>query len=156
MSSTPWTATSSNAMTDEEISRFLADPRIARLATSGHDGSIHLTPVWFLHEDGRFYLTLGQRRRQLRNLRRDPRATLLIDVDRRPDDGPGGEVRAVMCRGIVEISADQTKVEAISDRIDRRYLASAEPDAEIVSSSETYELVTLTPTTVLSWDFSKS
>ena len=138
------------------MGRFLAAPTVARLATYRRDGFIHLTPVWFLFEEGLFYFTLGERRRHLRNLKRDPRATVLVDVDRRPDTGLRGEVRAVMCCGNVQISADPDRVNSIAARIDSRYLGALSPeDGDVALSPETYELVVLTPVTVLTWDFSK-
>jgi PPOX class probable F420-dependent enzyme len=157
MDNVPWTATRANAMQADEMAEFLATPTVARLATYRLDGFVHLTPVWFLFDAGRFYFTLGQRRRHLRNLKRDPRATVLVDVDLRPQTGVSGEVRAVMCCGTVEISDDPEQVESMESRIDRRYLGTLTEDGgDVALSPETYELVVLTPATILTWDFSKS
>jgi len=147
-----WTASADNAMSETEIATFLAEPRVARLATTEPDGSVHLTPVWFQFGDGRFAMTLGQRRRHLRNLRRDPRATLLIDVDERPERLDGAVVRAVMCRGTVELCDDPARVDAVSRQIDRRYL-SVSQEAQAPASPELYVLVTLVPDKLLTWDF---
>jgi PPOX class probable F420-dependent enzyme len=141
-------------MSPDEIEAFLAGSLVARLATLREDGTPHLTPVWFVYERGIFYFTLGQRRRHLRNLRRDPRATLLVDVDERVRDGAGGDVRAVMIRGTATIDATPEVVAAYGARIDARYVA-PDDDASDDVLAETYELVALTPTSTLSWDFSK-
>jgi PPOX class probable F420-dependent enzyme len=143
-------------MTPAEIERFLAVPRVARLATSEPDGFIRLTPVWFHYEGGRFQFALGEARRHLRNLRRDHRATLLVDVDERPEVGERGAVVAVMCRGRCEICEEPARVAEVSARIDRSYLGTTgEPDEEVAASAESYVLVTLTPVKLVTWDFSK-
>lgn len=156
MESPPWTATKTNSMTAGEMASFLSEPLPARLASYRSDGFIHLTPVWFTFENGCFYFTLGAQRRHLKNLRRDPRATLLVDVDRRSAADPNGLVRAVMCCGTVEVDTDPAHVAAMEERIDRRYLGGNNADGEDVPASpESYVLLRLTPTTVMTWDFSK-
>ena len=149
MNDTPWTASSNNRMSEQEIEQFLALPLTARLATTRAEGRIHLTPVWFLYESGRFYITLGERRLHLRNLRRNPQATVLIDVDRRPQDGPDGDVRAVMCSGIAEIIDEADVTGRMAARLDQRYLAgSATTDSQLPTSPEIYRLIAITPTTL--------
>lgn len=151
--SLPSTATARNAFSHAEMQVFLAQPLVARLATHRADGFPHLTPVWFLYEDRYFYFTLGARRRHLRNLRRDPRATLLVDIDERPSAGPGGRVQATMVTGEVELEDDQSVVSPYADRIDDRYLGT--PDEDATAFTELYTLVRLAPLAVLTWDFDK-
>ena len=42
-------------MLTDELRGFLGERRYAVLATHDRDGGIHLTPIWFLFEDDRFY-----------------------------------------------------------------------------------------------------
>ena len=63
------TATKENALTEEERDAFLTDLRIGRLATMREDGWPHVTPIWYVWEDGRFVLSLGKSRRHLRTSR---------------------------------------------------------------------------------------
>jgi len=151
-----WTATRANAMSAPEIAEFLRHPHVARLATIRADGLPHVTPVWYAFEAGRFYITLGERRRHLRNLARDPRATLLVDVDRRPDDGQDGAVKAVVASGPVDLHDDPATVARYAELIDARYLPPAVNDGEDPPlMAERYVLVVLEPSELLSWDFSK-
>jgi PPOX class probable F420-dependent enzyme len=149
-----WTATKANAMGDAEIADFLQGPHVASLATHRSDGFVHLTPVWFLFADGVFYITLGERRRHLRNIGRDPRVTLLVHVDERPDQGAAGTVRAVMCCGTAEVRTDPAVVEQYAQRIDARYIG-ADAASGAAPTTERYQLAVITPVTVLSWDFAK-
>src|SRR6266536_3573575 len=78
----------------------------AHLGTLDPAGYPRITPIWFLYEDGAFYMTSLVDKRHVRDLRRDPRAS--IRVDREGSTTIGG-VRAhqqVGGRGIAELRAD--------------------------------------------------
>jgi nitroimidazol reductase NimA-like FMN-containing flavoprotein (pyridoxamine 5'-phosphate oxidase superfamily) len=70
------TATKENALTIEERDEFLSELRIGRLASQREDGWPHVTPIWYVWDDGRFVLSLGKSRRHLVNIARDPHVTL--------------------------------------------------------------------------------
>lgn len=139
----------------EEIVRFLAEPRAACLATNRADGFPHLSPVWFVYEDGVACFKLAQSRIHLANLRRDPRAALMVEQDDRPRLGWSAAVRGVVLRGPVEFIDDQDTVAMYADRIDRRYLGSGVDDPALAEATEPelYTLVRLAPSTCVSWDF---
>jgi len=66
-------------MTDfPESHRDLLDAQVATLGTIHRDGSPHLTELWFLHDEGELKLSLNTARLKTRNLRRDPKCSLLI------------------------------------------------------------------------------
>jgi len=50
-----------------------------KFATTGKDGSPHVTPLWMIYEDGRFVMTTRETNVKVRNLRRDPRVAVLVD-----------------------------------------------------------------------------
>jgi PPOX class probable F420-dependent enzyme len=149
-----FTATRRNAMSAGEVDAFLARALPARLATFRADGLIHLTPVWFTWERPSVYFVLGESRRHLKNLRRDPRATLLVDVDRRAEGA--GTVCGVMMAGTVTISSEPETVAHWSATIDRRYLGEQVEDNDESNFPERYHLVTLVPKKSLTWDFEKA
>jgi len=64
--------------------RFVAAPRIARLATVRRDGSPHIAPVWYRYEDGAFLILTERGSVKARNIARDPRVVLCIDDERPP------------------------------------------------------------------------
>jgi PPOX class probable F420-dependent enzyme len=48
------------------------------VATFREDGTPQLSPIWYEYEDGVFYLWVGANTVKVRNLRREPRLSLLI------------------------------------------------------------------------------
>lgn len=78
----------------------------AHLGTLDGRGYPRITPIWFLFEDGTFYMTSIVGKRHLEDLRRDPRASIRVDVE---DAVAVGGVRAncqVGGRGIAELRPD--------------------------------------------------
>lgn len=66
-------------MTDAEIDTILQATVNAILATNRRNGAPHLSPIWYLYEDGRFHISVGADSVKARNVRRDPRVSLCID-----------------------------------------------------------------------------
>lgn len=64
---------------------LLEEARVAHLGTVGPHGAPHLVPVCFALVDGRLCIAIDEKPKRggelarIRNLRRDPRATLLVD-----------------------------------------------------------------------------
>jgi PPOX class probable F420-dependent enzyme len=87
-------------MTDfPESHRDLLDAQVASLATVRRDGFPHVTEVWFLHDEGELKLSLNTARLKTRNLRRDPKCSvLLLDLQ--------NPYRYLEVRGTARIDAD--------------------------------------------------
>lgn len=100
------TGTSPRPMTDGEIDDLLALDVPAHLATIDSDGTPRVTPIWFLWEDGAFFMTSVKGKIQLRNLRRNPLASVCVDIER-DDDGTGHRRnRQVKAKGTVRLLDD--------------------------------------------------
>ena len=149
------TATKENALSEEEREAFLARKLVARLGTNRRDGWWHVTPIWYLWEDGRFFLSLGNSRRHLRNMRADDHVTLCVDVDRRPEGVLEGPV-SVVCFGRAELIDDPPRVREITDRLELRYLGSIPPEFEEAMWFEGRTAVEITPARWLAWDQGKA
>ena len=80
-----------------EIARFAEQPLLAILSTVNRDGSPQATPVWYLYEDGLFKVGSRGDRVKVRNIRRDPRVSLVVI-----DTAANGEPLAV--RGTAEVT----------------------------------------------------
>jgi PPOX class probable F420-dependent enzyme len=98
-----------------ELRAFLDERRYAILATHDPDGGIHLTPIWFLFEDDRFFFESFSGSRKVANLQANPAASVVVDA-REP-----GQERWISALGTVELlTGDEAR--GINARIRRRYL----------------------------------
>jgi PPOX class probable F420-dependent enzyme len=57
---------------------LLESTATAFVSTIGPRGEPQTTPLWFLWEDGRLQISLVEGRQKLRNLRRDPRISVVV------------------------------------------------------------------------------
>ena len=58
---------------------FLERQPFAVLATHNPDGSIHVVPLSYLFEDGRFFFATSSSRRKARNLAARPEVTVTVE-----------------------------------------------------------------------------
>ncbi|HTI32071.1 MAG TPA: PPOX class F420-dependent oxidoreductase [Miltoncostaea sp.] len=107
----------SRPMSVEERAAFLLHgTRTGKLATVRRDGRPHVQPVWFvLDEDGTVVFMTGARTVKGRNLRRDPRASMVVD-----DEAP--PFAYVRLDGHVDLSEDLDEMLIWSTRIAFRYM----------------------------------
>lgn len=80
------------------IDAFLAEPHNVIVGGIRRNGRPHMTPNWFLWEDGRFYVSTTRDRAKYRIFANDPRVQLTID-------DPAG-FRYLMVDGAVDIHED--------------------------------------------------
>lgn len=67
-------------MSDEEVQALLDECRRAQVGTINPDGSVHLVPMAFMRFDGQVAFWTDPASRKVKNLRRDPRITCLIET----------------------------------------------------------------------------
>ena len=130
----------------DQLRSFLSGRRYAMLATHNPDGGIHLTPIWFLVEDDRFYFPSSSRSHKVKNLERNFTASVVVDA-REP-----GRERWVSASGPVEILRDD-EAQSVNARIRRRYLTPEALDGPIEAALRASDDVTLrlAPTAWRSW-----
>lgn len=137
-------------MSVEGIAEFLAPPRHAIVATNRHDGPPQLTPVWYIYEHGRMYISAGVNTVKVRNLRRDPQLTVCVD-------GGHPDARYVILQGRVTIvEPEEAEQEAMRWRIIRHYHESEEAARAYYESMRDARsvLLVLEPDTMIGQDFS--
>jgi Pyridoxamine 5'-phosphate oxidase len=89
--------------------------RYATLATHNDDGSIHTTPIWYLFENGIFYVGSPSSSRKARNAAARPSATIMVDIRQ-----PGSEGWIYASGRVETLSGDDSR--EINSKILRRYL----------------------------------
>jgi PPOX class probable F420-dependent enzyme len=133
---------------DPALQALLQGRYIATLGTENSDGSIHLTAVWYLFEEGSLFVATSSKSRKARNVAARPKAALMVDVRK-----PGSE-RGVNAAGGAELISGERSRE-INRRIHSRYLsAAAIADPRVGPVFESFDDVTmrLTPVSWTSWD----
>jgi PPOX class probable F420-dependent enzyme len=127
---------------------LLQGRHIAALGTENADGSIHLTAVWYLFEDGCLSVATSSRSRKARNVAARPQAALMVDLRQ-----PGSE-RGVNAAGAAELISGERSRE-INRRIHQRYMsAAAISDPHVGPVFESFDDVTirLAPVSWTAWD----
>src|SRR5438445_3954500 len=103
-------------MTPEEIRAFLSHgTRTAKLATSGPRGQPHVMPVWLALDGEELVFTTWGDSVKGRNLRRDPRAAIVVDEEVAP-------YAFVHIRGHVRLSEDLDELLRFPTAIGGRYM----------------------------------
>jgi PPOX class probable F420-dependent enzyme len=108
-------------MTPEEVDAFLAEQKTVTCATNGRNGFPHLMPLWYVLRDGRIWAWTYAKSQKVRNLERDPRATLQVE-----SGIEYAELRGVMLRCDVEVHRDVDVVTDFAMELVERYAGGAE------------------------------
>ena len=108
-------------MDRDELARFLVQERTVTCATLGRDGLPHLMPLWYVVRGEDLWAWTYAKSQKVRNLERDPRATLQVEAGERYD-----ELRGAMLRADVTIHRDHDTVLALGMELLLRY--GGEPD----------------------------
>ena len=124
---------------------------IATLGTENADGTIHLTAVWYMFDDGYFFVATSSKSRKARNLAARPKASLMVDVRKQ------GAERGVAAVGTVDLISGKESQE-INRRIHSRYMSAAamsDPDVGPVFASFDDITLRITPVSWSSWDMAE-
>ena len=92
---------------EEEIAKLLALDVPAHLATIDPDGFPRITPIWFLWADGAFHMTSVEGQPHLRNIVRNPRASVCVDTEERESASGARPNRRVRAQGKAELTQDE-------------------------------------------------
>jgi PPOX class probable F420-dependent enzyme len=103
-------------MSDEEVLAFLEEQRTVVCATNGREGRPHLMPLWYVVRDGRLWSWTYAKSQKVRNLERDPRATLQVEAGVEYD-----VLRGVMLETDATIHRETEDVAALGIEIFTRY-----------------------------------
>jgi PPOX class probable F420-dependent enzyme len=103
-------------MTAGELTAFLESQRVVNVASVGRDGWPHVLPLWYVLLDGEVWASTYGKSQKVRNLERDPRATLLLEAGR-----GYAELRGVMIQSHAKVHRDPATVLRVRERIWMKY-----------------------------------
>jgi hypothetical protein len=86
-------------LTPAEIDTFLSQPLIAKLSTLNKDNTIHIAPLLFGYDNGDILLGTQDISRKVRNVKRNPNVTVLVDE-------PGPPAKGVIIYGKATLDYD--------------------------------------------------
>jgi PPOX class probable F420-dependent enzyme len=142
-------------LTEDERRELLEAERVAIVTSNGPRGWPHSMPMWFVARDGEVWVWTYAKSQKVRNLERDPRATVLIETGREYT-----ELRGVMIEAEAEIHRDTDTVAAFGEQLTVRYaegIESVEGDAAAALRAQAEKRVALQfhPVRTATWDHRK-
>ena len=108
-------------LTEKELSGFLDEQRVVNVCTLGRDGWPHVTALWYVMRDGQPWIYTYRKSQKVKNLERDPRATLLVEDGEQYD-----ELRGVMLKTTASVHDNFDTVAGMSEALFLKYQAGPE------------------------------
>jgi PPOX class probable F420-dependent enzyme len=142
-------------LSDDEQRELLESERVAIVASLGPRGWPHTMPMWFVARDGVIWVWTYAKSQKVRNLERDPRATVLVETGHEYT-----ELRGVMIESEAEIHRDPEVIVEFGKELTIRYsegISSVEGDAAEAMQAQAAKRVAISfpPVRVASWDHRK-
>ncbi|MBF4161375.1 pyridoxamine 5'-phosphate oxidase family protein [Nocardioides acrostichi] len=139
-------------MSDEEIDAFISGRRTAVLTTLGPTGHPHSVAMWFAYLDGVLWFETKAKAQKAVNLRRDPRATILLE-----DGLTYDTLRGVSLEGTAEVVDDADALWRVGvdvwERYNGPYTEDLRPFVEVMLHNRV--AVRFDATRTRSWDHRK-
>ncbi len=119
-------------MSDEEVAAFLDSQRVVICASNGREGWPHLMPLWYVLREGEIWGWTYAKSQKVRNLERDPRATLQVQ-----DGEQYHELRGVMIEAEAVIHRDLDAVADLGAELLSRYTGGGSDVGDAVRAQAT-------------------
>jgi PPOX class probable F420-dependent enzyme len=142
-------------LSEEEQLALMDSARIAIVTTIGPRGWPHSMPMWFVPRDGEVWIWTYAKSQKVKNLERDPRATILIEAGH-----DYNELRGVQIEAEADLVRDTDEIVEFAKEITVRYsdgVTLIEGDALAMLRAQAPKRVAIRfrPKRVASWDHSK-
>src|SRR3954470_16324764 len=142
-------------LSEVELLELLDGERIAIVSSLGPRGSPHSMPMWFVPRAGEIWIWTYGKSQKVRNLERDPRATVLVETGREC-----GELRGVMIEAEAEIHRDGKTVLGFAEELTLRYaegISTVGGDAKAALEAQAPKRVAIhfKPLQTATWDHRK-
>jgi len=138
-----------------ELGELLESERVAVVSSLGPRGWPHSMPMWFVPREGEIWIWTYAKSQKVRNLERDPRATVLIETGHEY-----GELRGAMIEAEAEIHRDPAAVLGFAEELTIRYaegISAIEGDARTALEAQAPKRVAIhfKPVRTATWDHRK-
>jgi PPOX class probable F420-dependent enzyme len=142
-------------LTADEQRDLLESERVVVVSSLGRRGWPHSMPMWYLPRDGELWVWTYAKSQKVRNLERDPRATLLVETGHAYT-----ELRGVMIEAEAEIHRALETVSEFGKQLTVRYsegISSVEGDAAAALQAQAAKRVAIHfhPLRTATWDHRK-
>jgi len=136
-------------MSEKELDEFLKNGRMLKIA-SIRDNKPHVTPIWYVYQNGKFYISTSSKTRKVKNLKKNKNVAFCLDVGEAFAD-----VKAVVGSGTAQIVTDTKLASEVDMKIKIKYLGSTDhPIAKKLAELDD-TVIEITPSLKISWDYSK-
>ena len=137
------------SFTQDELEIFLIQHWFSRLGTINEDGTIHLAPIYFKYDKSEFVLGTQNASRRIRNIKRNPNVTLLID-----DTNPPYKAVLIYGKAILDYDNVVQKRTAIFEQFETK--EEAIQSAEGICNKWSSVVIHIKPDRIVSFDYSKA
>ncbi len=140
-------------MNQEERREYLDQSLTIIISSIGRDGVPHPLPMWYaVEDDGAIVMSTYTKSQKIRNLKRDPRVSLLAE-----DGTAYAELRGILMYGVAELVQDVERVAdilmVVSSRQGGAELGDLRP--QMRQSAEKRTGIRVRPDKIVSWDHRK-
>jgi PPOX class probable F420-dependent enzyme len=142
-------------LSEAELGELLEAERVAIVSSLGPRGWAHSMPLWYVARDGEVWIWTYAKSQKVRNLERDPRATVLIETGHEYS-----ELRGAMIEAEAELHRDFETVLGFAEELTLRYaegISSLGGDARAGLEAQAPKRVAIRfkPVRTASWDHRK-
>jgi PPOX class probable F420-dependent enzyme len=142
-------------LTDDEQAELLDSERVVVVSSLGPRGWPHSMPMWFVVRDGEIWVWTYAKSQKVKNLERDPRATVLIETGHEYT-----ELRGIQIEAEAELIRDTDQVFEFAKELTVRYaegIESVEGDAAESLKAQAPKRVAIhfKPVRTATWDHRK-
>jgi PPOX class probable F420-dependent enzyme len=142
-------------LSDDEQRELVEAERVVVVASIGPRGWPHMMPLWYVPRDGEIWVWTFAKSQKVKNLERDPRATLLIETG-----FEYGELRGVQIESEAELIRDVDLIVDFAKDLTVRYsegIESVEGDAAAALQAQAPKRVAIHfhPKRTATWDHRK-
>ena len=141
-------------LSPDEQRELIEAERVVVVSTIGPRDWPHSMPLWYVPREGEIWIYTYAKSQKVRNLERDPRATLMVEAGHEYN-----ELRGVEIESVAEIHRDLETVFDLATELTARYAGGAQVDEAQAEALRTQArkrvAIRFHPKRVATWDHRK-